>query len=96
MLTLHEFWAAIGHAKLAEVCALAGVPATSFKLCAYRIRNCSPEQFEKIEKAAKILTPDAVPGYEVCTRPSIFEADRAALDAAHREGRRVKRTKIKP
>lgn len=77
-LGLHAWWEIVGTEKAQEVCAQAGVLFSYFKMMAYYTKSCTPTTFEKIEVAAKEITPHALPDYETCTRKSVRIAARAA------------------
>ncbi|WP_211440961.1 hypothetical protein [Collimonas humicola] len=77
-LGLHAWWDIVGTEKVQEVCKQAGILFSYFKMMAYYTKSCTPTTFEKIEAAAKIITPEVLPDYETCTRQSVRIAAKAA------------------
>lgn len=85
VLSLRAWWDAIGDDALARVLEAADVSPLYFRAMASLTRPCKPAMFERIEKAARALTPQFVPDYVFCTRAStrstILQARRDAREA---------------
>jgi hypothetical protein len=73
-LGLHAYWDIVGTEMIKRVCDLSGTDFGYFKLMASHFKPCTPARFEKIEAAAKVLTPNSLPDFETCTRTSVREA----------------------
>lgn len=81
-LGLHAYWEAVGTEALHKVLEKSGVSFAYFKMMAYYTKGCGKATFERMEAAAKEITPTILPDYDTCTRKSVREA---VLAARHEE-----------
>jgi hypothetical protein len=77
-LGLQGYRDAITAEQFQQVLDLSGVDIQYFRTRANYSKPCTPKMFERIEQAARKVTPGILPDYDTCTRSSVREAALAA------------------